>query len=87
MIVKQTQLLKLIVQERALLKILKTIGNQEYHTRELLKKVGAYGYGHRLLLEAEEKGLVKRRIVKNKMYNKLTKKGQDLIKLARQIGV
>jgi DNA-binding HxlR family transcriptional regulator len=87
MIVKQTQLLKIIVQERALLKVLKTIGNQEYHTRELLKKVGAYGYGHRLLLEAEEKGLVKRRIVKNKMYNKLTKKGQDLIKLARQIGV
>jgi DNA-binding HxlR family transcriptional regulator len=85
--VKQVQLLRLIVEEKALLRVLKTIGNHEYHTRELLKKVGAYGYGHKLLLEAEEKGLVKRRIVKNRMYNKLTKKGQDLIKLARQIGV
>ncbi|HJT47022.1 MAG TPA: hypothetical protein VJ729_02480 [Nitrososphaeraceae archaeon] len=84
---KQVQLLRLIVEEKALLRVLKTIGNHEYHTRELLKKVGAYGYGHKLLLEAEEKGLVKRRIVKNRMYNKLTKKGQDLIKLARQIGV
>lgn len=80
-------MLRLIVEEKALLRVLKTIGNHEYHTRELLKKVGAYGYGHKLLLEAEEKGLVKRRIVKNRMYNKLTKKGQDLIKLARQIGV
>jgi DNA-binding HxlR family transcriptional regulator len=85
--VKQVQLLRLIVEEKALLRVLKTIGDHEYHTRELLKKVGAYGYGHKLLLEAEEKGLVKRRIVKNRMYNKLTKKGQDLIKLARQIGV
>ena len=84
---KQVQLLRLIVEEKALLKVLKTIGAHEYHTRELLKKVGAYGYGHKLLLEAEKKGLVKRRIVKNRMYNKLTKKGQDLIKLARQIGV
>jgi DNA-binding HxlR family transcriptional regulator len=85
--VKQVQLLRLIVEEKALLRVLKTIGDHEYHTRELLKKVGAYGYGHKLLLEAEKKGLVKRRIVKNRMYNKLTKKGQDLIKLARQIGV
>jgi DNA-binding HxlR family transcriptional regulator len=85
--VKQIQLLRLIVEEKALLKVLKTIGTREYHTRELLKKVGAYGYGHKLLLEAEKKGLVKRRIVKNRMYNKLTKKGQDLIKLAKQIGV
>jgi predicted transcriptional regulator len=53
----------------------------------LLKKVGAYGYGHKLLLEAENKGLVKRRIVKNRMYNKLTKKGRDVVKLAKQIGV
>jgi predicted transcriptional regulator len=84
---KQVQLLRIIVEEKALLRILKTIGNQEYHTRELLKKVGAYGYGHKLLLEAERKGLVKRRIVKNRMYNKLTRKGEDIIKLAKQIGV
>ncbi len=84
---KQVQLLRIIVEEKALLKVLKTIGNQEYHTREILKRVGAYGYGHKLLLEAEKKGLVKRRIVKNRMYNKLTRKGQDVIKLAKQIGV
>ena len=84
---KQAQLLRLIVQQKALLRILKTVGEREYHTRELLKKVGAYGYGHKLLLEAEKKGLVKRTKVKNRMYNKLTKKGQDLIRLAKQIGV
>ena len=84
---KQVQLLKLIVEKKALVRVLRTIGSQEYHTRELLKKLGAYGYGHKLLLEAEKNGLVSRRIVKNKMYNKLTKKGQDVVKLARQIGV
>jgi DNA-binding HxlR family transcriptional regulator len=85
--VKQVQLLRLIVEKKALIKVLRTIGDHEYHTRELLKKVGAYGYGHKLLLEAEDRGLVKRRIVKNRMYNKLTKKGQDVVKLAKQIGV
>jgi DNA-binding HxlR family transcriptional regulator len=78
---------KLIVEQKALLRVLRTIGNREYHTRELLKKLGAYGYGHKLLLEAERKGLVYRRTVKNRMYNKLTKKGRDVIKLAKQIGV
>ena len=84
---KQVQLLRLIVEEKALLRVLRTIGNHEYHTRDLLKKLGAYGYGHKLLLEAEKKGLVNRRIVKNRMYNKLTKKGKDVIKLAKEIGV
>jgi len=85
--VKQVLLLRLIVEEKALLRVLRTIGDQEYHTRHLLKKLGAYGYGHKLLLEAERKGLVKRTIVKNRMYNRLTKKGKDVIKLAKQIGV
>lgn len=84
---KQVQLLRLIVEEKALLRVLRTIGNHEYHTRDLLKKLGAYGYGHKLLLEAEKKGLVNRRVVKNRMYNKLTKKGKDVIKLAKEIGV
>jgi DNA-binding HxlR family transcriptional regulator len=85
--VKQAKLLKILIQEQALVRLLKTIGDKEYHTRELLKKMGAYGYGHKLLLEAERKGLVKRTIVKNRMYNRLTKKGKDVIKLAKQIGV
>ena len=69
------------------MKLLKTIGDKEYHTRELLKKLGAYGYGHKLLIKAERIGLVERRTNKNKMYNTLTKKGKEVIKLAKQIGV
>lgn len=70
-----------------MVKLLKTIGDKEYHTRELLKKLGAYGYGHKLLIKAERIGLVERRTNKNRMYNALTKKGKEVIKLAKQIGV
>jgi len=70
-----------------MVKLLKTIGDKEYHTRELLKKLGAYGYGHKLLIKAERIGLVERRTNKNRMYNTLTKKGKEVIKLAKQIGV
>ncbi|MBV9177054.1 MAG: hypothetical protein JO297_08445 [Nitrososphaeraceae archaeon] len=85
--VKQQKLLKILIEERAMVKLLKTIGDKEYHTRELLKKLGAYGYGHKLLIKAERIGLVERRTNKNKMYNTLTKKGKEVIKLAKQIGV
>ena len=70
-----------------MVKLLKTIGDKEYHTRELLKKLGAYGYGHKLLIKAERIGLVERTTNKNRMYNTLTKKGKEVIKLAKQIGV
>ena len=70
-----------------MVKLLKTICDKEYHTRELLKKLGAYGYGHKLLIKAERIGLVERRTNKNRMYNTLTKKGKEVIKLAKQIGV
>jgi predicted transcriptional regulator len=79
--------LKILIEEKAMVKLLKTIGDKEYHTRELLKKLGAYGYGHKLLIKAERIGLVERRTNKNKMYNTLTKKGKEVIKLAKQIGV
>ena len=85
--VKQAKLLKILIQEQALVRLLKTIGDKEYHTRELLKKMGAYGYGHKLLIKAERIGLVERRTSKNKMYNTLRKKGKEVIKLAHQIGV
>jgi histone acetyltransferase (RNA polymerase elongator complex component) len=85
--VKQAKLLKILIQEQALVRLLKTIGDKEYHTRELLKKMGAYGYGHKLLIKAERIGLVERRTNKNRMYNTLTKKGKEVIKLAHQIGV
>ena len=79
---KQARLLKILIEERALVRLLKTIDDKDYHTRELLKKMGAYGYGHKLLLKAEKIGLVQRRT-----NNTLTKKGREIIKLANQIGV
>ena len=76
-----------MIEERALVKLIKSIGENEYSTRDLLKKLGAYGYGHKLLLKASERGLVERKIVKNRTYNKLTKEGKKMLKLAAEIGV
>ena len=87
LIMEQISLLRLIIREKALVKLLKTIDNKEYHTRELLKRLGAYGYGHKLLVKAHKIKLVERRVVKNKIYNRLTTKGKELVKLAREIGV
>ena len=85
---EEVELLKILIEEKALVKLLKTIGNEgEYTTRELLKMLGAYGYGHKVLLKAKKKGLVERKTVKNKVYNKLTKEGKKVVKLAKEIGV
>jgi hypothetical protein len=68
--------------------LLKTLGiGRGYPTRELLTKLGAYGYGHKLLLKAQKRGLVARKSVKNKVYNSLTEDGKRLVKLAKEIGV
>ena len=56
---KETQLLRILIKERAIVRLLKTIGNADYPTRELLNKLGAYGYGHKLLVRAEHIGLYK----------------------------
>jgi hypothetical protein len=84
---KQVEFLRILIEERAVVKLLKTIGNREYPTRKLLKRLGAYGYGHKLLLRAERKGLVERTMVKNKIQNRLTPNGKKIIKLAKEIGV
>jgi hypothetical protein len=85
---KESRLLKILVEEKALVKFLKTIGaGKAYPTRELLTKLGAYGYGHKMLLKAEKRGLVDRKSVKNKVFNKLTEDGKKLVKLAKEIGV
>jgi hypothetical protein len=85
---KEARLLKILVEEKALVKLLKTIGaGKAYPTRELLTKLGSYGYGHKVLLKAEKRGLVDRKSVKNKIFNKLTEDGKKLVKLAREIGV
>jgi hypothetical protein len=86
-IMRDANLIKIMIEERALVKLIKTIGEKEYSTRDLLKKLGAYGYGHKLLLKAEERKLVERNNVKNKTYNKLTKDGKKIITLAKEIGV
>ena len=85
---KEARLLKILVEEKGLVRLLKTIGAEKaYPTRELLTKLGAYGYGHKMLLKADKRGLVDRKSVKNKVFNKLTEDGKKLVKLAREIGV
>lgn len=84
---RQVEFLRILIEERAVVKLLKTIGNREYPTRKLLKRLGAYGYGHKLLLRAERKGLVERTMVKNKIQNRLTPNGKKILKLAKEIGV
>ena len=81
---KDAKLLKILIQERALVKVLKTIGPAKgYATRELLTRLGAYGYGHKLLLKADKLGLVDRKTVKNKVFNTLTSEGKKIIILAK----
>ena len=85
---KDAKLLKVLVEQKALVKLLKTIGaGKGYSTRELLTKLGAYGYGHKLLLKADKLGLVDRKTVKNKIFNSLTGDGKKIIALAKEIGV
>ena len=65
-----------------------TIGaGKGYSTRELLTKLGAYGYGHKLLLKADKLGLVDRKTVKNKVFNTLTSEGKKFVILAKEVGV
>ena len=85
---KDAKLLKLLVEQKALVKVLKTIGvGKGYSTRELLTKLRAYGYGHKLLLKADKLGLVDRKTVKNKVFNTLTSEGKKLVNLAKEVGV
>ena len=87
------KLVKLLVEEKALVKLLKTVGEGSYHTRELLGIIGEWGYGHKLLVKAHRLGLVDRERIKRdgrgnwRIYNKLSKKGREVIRLAEQIGV
>jgi hypothetical protein len=86
--VKDARLLKVLVERKALVKLLKTMGEgKRYSTRELLTKLGAYGYGHKLLLQADKLGLVDRKTVKNKVFNTLTSEGKKLVNLAKEVGV
>ena len=52
-----------------------------------MTKLGAYGYGHKLLLKADKLGLVDRKTVKNKVFNTLTSEGKKFVILAKEVGV
>jgi hypothetical protein len=85
---KDRRLVKILVEERGLVRLLKTIGlGRGYPTRQLLTKLGAYGYGHKLLLKAHKRGLVDRKNVKNRVYNTLTGDGKKIVTIAKEIGV
>ena len=85
---KDARLVKILVEQRGLVKVLKTIGTGKgYPTRELLTKLGAYGYGHKLLLRAHKSGLVDRKNVKNKVFNTLTTDGKKIVAIAKELGV
>ena len=77
-----------MVERKALVNLLKTIGaGKGYSTRDLLTKLGAYGYGHKLLLQADILGLMDRKTVKNKVFNSLTSDGKKILMIAKEIGV
>ena len=85
---KDARLVKILVEQRGLVKVLKTIGTGKgYPTRELLTKLGAYGYGHKLLLRAHKSGLVDRKNIKNKVFNTLTTDGKKIVAIAKELGV
>ena len=85
---KNARLLKVLIERKALVKLLKTIGaGKGCSTRDLLTKLGAYGYGHKLLLQADILGLVDRKTVKNKVFNSLTSDGKKILLIAKEIGV
>ena len=85
---KDARLIKIVVEEKTLIKLLITLGDKNgYATRKLLTKFGGYGHGHRLLLKASKMGLVERKFVKNRTLNSLTSEGKKLVMIAKEIGV
>ena len=91
----QLNILKVLVNERSLIPLLRILKkNKELHTRELLITMGSWGYGQSLLKRATNLGLIERKVKKEKsagrgkprIYNSLTNKGRDLVGLADKVG-
>ena len=90
----QLNILKVLINERSLIKLLRILKNKELHTRELLITIGSWGYGQSLLKRATNLGLIERKVKKEKsarrgkprIYNSLTTKGRDLVGLADKVG-
>lgn len=87
------ELLKILVNEKAVVKLVRKIGDGRYYTRKLLGIMKGWGYGHKLMLKAHRMGLIEREKVKPegkgnwRIYNRVTPLGKKVIKLAEEIGV
>ena len=88
-------ILKVLINDRPIIPLLKILKkNKELHTRELLITMGSWGYGQSLMKRATNLGLIERKVKKEKspgrgkprIYNSLTNKGREVVKLADRIG-
>jgi len=91
----ELNILKILINERPLIPLLRVLKkNKELHTRELLITMGSWGYGQSLMKRATNLGLIERKVKKEKsrgrgkprIYNALTNKGREVVKLADRIG-
>jgi hypothetical protein len=91
----ELNILKILINERPLIPLLRVLKkNKELHTRELLITMGSWGYGQSLMKRATNLGLIERKVKKEKsrgrgkprIYNALTNKGIEVVKLADRIG-
>ena len=91
----ELNILKVLINERPLIQLLRILKkNKELHTRELLIKMGSWGYGQSLMKRATNLGLIERKVKKAKspgrgkprIYNSLTNKGREVVGLADKVG-
>ena len=91
----ELNILKFLINERPLIPLFRILKkNKELHTRELLITMGSWGYGQSLMIRATNLGLIERKVKKEKsrgrgkprIYNALTNKGREVVKLADRIG-
>ena len=91
----ELNILKALINERPLIPLFRILKkNKELHTRELLITMGSWGYGQSLMKRATNLGLIERKVKKEKsrgrgkprIYNALTNKGREVVKLADRIG-
>src|SRR5680860_1456451 len=91
----ELNILKVLINERPLIPLLRVLKkNKELHTRELLITMGSWGYGQSLMKRATNLGLIERKVKKEKsrgrgkprIYNALTNKGREVVKLSDRIG-
>jgi hypothetical protein len=91
----ELNILKVLINERPLIPLLRVLKkNKELHTRELLITMGSWGYGQSLMKRATNLALIERKVKKEKsrgrgkprIYNALTNKGREVVKLADRIG-